>query len=647
MPALAKTLVVVSFYDARPRQDLDALLQDLATVPAEAPFDVLVVVNQTQPTATAIASPLPNLRVLHRPNTGYNIGAWDHGYRAAPGYSNYLFLQDECRLRRPGWLRPFVRRLLRPEVGLVGERMNPAWAASWAEIARKFAGHTLEGHQVLGAPADRLPTYRHFWARHGIALGERGDHLQTLVLAARGEVLARTDGFLLGGDYGEAIAAEIAISKRVQALGLLVEEIGPRPFTWITHAQWQGKAETQPLRAPRLGLSAWLETVRATKQFDGKPWLVLGKGPTFAECTDAQRAAHHTFGLNHVVREQPVTIAHAIDVDVVVACREVLAANCQYLLMPRVPHVGSVAGERLLEEWFLEIPELYELEVQGRLVWYACSTATGRTFQGSPRIEVQFFSSEAAFQILAAMGVRTIRSLGIDGGTRYSGTFADLAGSTRLQNGQPLFDRQFARIAAIVRQHGIDYAPLAKPLELTIVQRAHEELVAAVLEHTLRCSTSFPLAITRVSDPTQAPAGTAIVPARALAIADIATALRSGTSTASCVHEFVARRPWHDPTTTDVHGRAWLDTFAEMVSVGLVAPALVRRAVRSGHADARLLMLPIPAVPTVGDAVAMAEQRVRSLRYELANLRLSRTWQVGRWLTTPLRLISQNGSGRA
>jgi hypothetical protein len=386
MPAAVRTLVVVSFYDARPRQDLDALLADLASVPAGAPFEVLVVVNQTRAELTAITALLPGLRVLHRPNTGYNIGAWDHGFRAAPGYDVYVFLQDECRLRRPGWLHPFLLRLQRSEVGLVGERMNPAWSAPWAEIERRFAGHTMEGHQVDGVPAERLPTYRAFWQRHGVDPGPRGNHLQTLMLAARADVLARIGGFPVGADYGEAIAAEIAISKRVQMLGLSVEEVGPRPFTWITHGQWQEKAERQPLRAPRFGLSAWLERMRSDGELSGKPWLVLGKGPTFTAITAEHRAQHFTFGLNHVVREGPLTIAHAIDIDVVVACRDELLDNCLWLLMPRVPQERSAPGTRRLEEWFAEIPELYELEVRGRLVWYASDRQQARTWHEDPQL---------------------------------------------------------------------------------------------------------------------------------------------------------------------------------------------------------------------------------------------------------------------
>jgi hypothetical protein len=351
-PAIAaapRTLVVVSHYDARPRRDLDALLGELATVPAGAPFETLVVVNQTQAKPTVVDAALPGLRVLHRENRGFNIGAWDHGLRSCPGYERYLFLQDECRLTRPGWLLPFLLRLARPEVGLVGERLNPAWQAPWSELERRFAGHTLADHRVDGAPAERLPTYRAFWRRHGIDPGERGDHLQTLVLAARGDVLARIGGFPSGADYGEAIAAEIGISKRVQMLGLSVEEVGPRPFTWITHPQWQAKAARQPLRAPRLLLAGWLDEQRAARRRAGERAL-----PTIALGTE--------------LLASPAALAFVDDTAALIACREVLLTHCQWLLMPRVPRDRGSPGTQPLEHWFAAIPELYELETRRQLV---------------------------------------------------------------------------------------------------------------------------------------------------------------------------------------------------------------------------------------------------------------------------------------
>ncbi|MBK8101492.1 MAG: hypothetical protein IPK26_30800 [Planctomycetes bacterium] len=623
-------LVVVSFWDGRPRQELDALLHDLATIPAGWPFAVLVVVNQERAEPTAITASLPGLRVLHRPNTGYNIGAWDHGYRSAPDHDVYLFLQQECRVRRPDWLLPFVQRLQLGEVGLVGERANPAWDRPWDEIERRFAGHELHDHFIEGRPAPRLATYRHFFAQHGIEPGLRGDHLQTLVLAATGATLRRIGGFPVGRDYGESIAAEISVSKRVQALGLTAEQLGPRPFTCFSHPQWQDKADRQPLPAPRLSLGTFLHGRASKPLFDARPWLVLGKGPTFAQFSAAHRQQHNLFALNHVVRETAVDLAHAIDIDVVKTCAAHLDAHARFLLMPRVPHVDSRPGERLLEEWLAEIPELYELERRGRLVWYNCSTA--RPHPGSPVIEVQCFSSEAAFGILAAMGVRTIRSLGIDGGRQYSGTFADLAGTTRLQNGQPLFDQQFVHLDRLVRRHRLEWRPLATPQRIWIRRGNEPELAARVLEHSIKKHATMPVAIEHERPGVVAPGDALVVDAAALATADLpadAARLRAG----GWLQPLPARRPWLAPD--EAAAGPWLDAFAEAVNAGAVTRRQVQHAVSASAADARLLS------PLTLASGAAAGGEAGRLRRELAQMRLSRTWQVGCLLVRPALLAQR------
>jgi hypothetical protein len=60
------------------------------------------------------------------------------------------------------------------------------------------------------------------------------------------------------------------------------------------------------------------------------------------------------------------------------------------------------------------------------------------------------------------MGVKTVRSLGIDGGTNYSKAFDDLKKNTLLANGQPSFDLQFAQLQELAKHYALDYKPLIK-----------------------------------------------------------------------------------------------------------------------------------------------------------------------------------------
>jgi hypothetical protein len=236
-----EVLIVISHYDARPAEPLCALVEQLESVPAGWPFRLRIVVNQAGPAPRDLPSSLARHELLRRPNEGFNIGAWEHGWRHDPPAPAYLFLQDDCRVRRRDWLLPFVHAAAGPGVGLVGERINPAWDAPWSEIAERYHGHRLPEHEIAGRPADRLACYFDFFARHRIPLGARGTHLQSLVLFAGRAVLEAIDGFRTGRNYGEAIAAEIAISKLVQARGWSIREVGPEPLWCFGHPQWSGR----------------------------------------------------------------------------------------------------------------------------------------------------------------------------------------------------------------------------------------------------------------------------------------------------------------------------------------------------------------------------------------------------------------------
>lgn len=231
-------------------------------------------------------------------------------------------------------------------------------------------------------------------------------------------------------------------------------------------------------------LRDWIRSTR----FDPKPWLMLGKGPTFSRRTEFPLEDYNLIGLNNVVSEQRVDVAHIIDVDVVEKCADALRENCRFLLMARRPHVRFLPGERRLEDYFGELPVLDQLDEEGRLVWY--NAATSAPVGDSPQIGVRFFSSEAAMNILVEMGVKKVRTLGIDGGTQYSAEFKDLP---ELQNGLPSFDAQFRELEDIVAQHEIDYDPLIEPMRVFCGLDESQIVAARVLEYSIRRYASRPV----------------------------------------------------------------------------------------------------------------------------------------------------------
>ena len=224
---------------------------------------------------------------------------------------------------------------------------------------------------------------------------------------------------------------------------------------------------------------------------DERPWLVLGKGPSFACHEEFDLGEFRLFGLNHVVRELRVDVAHAIDVDVVEACAPELLDRCRWLLMPRFPHVKHRPTRHPLEHFIEKIPILGELDGEDRLVWYNLDWAAPAP--GSPVIPVRHFSSEAALSILGLIGAKEVYSLGIDGGRRYSASFPT---STLLANRQESFDVQFKELDRITGEYGMEYRALVEPLKVFIGSEPSQEVAASVLEHSIISRCSRPVRVT-------------------------------------------------------------------------------------------------------------------------------------------------------
>jgi len=234
----------------------------------------------------------------------------------------------------------------------------------------------------------------------------------------------------------------------------------------------------------------------AAKGIDpSQPWLILGKGPSFAKRNEVDLKPYHTMSLNHVVREQQVTVAHMIDFDVVDGCGESLLHNAQFVVLPWVPHVSNHPGRQNLAELAQRHPLLRRIDEQGRLLWYNHSKVRER-HGDSPVVRVRFFSAVAALNLLVLAGAQKIRSLGIDGGATYSQEFDDLKDKTLLANNRSSFDRQFEEIARTIATTGIDYAPLniASPVRVYIGATESEMLPVKVLEYSIRKHASMTIA---------------------------------------------------------------------------------------------------------------------------------------------------------
>ena len=241
----------------------------------------------------------------------------------------------------------------------------------------------------------------------------------------------------------------------------------------------------------------------ASAELPQRTWLLLGKGPSFSRRHEVPLDEYNLLGLNDVVNELRVDIAHLIDVEALERCADRLPENCRYLIMPRRPHVRFQPTDRRLEDFFEDFPVLGRLAGEGRLVWYNApsSAPVGR----SPVIRVRNFSSEAALDILGEMGASRVRSLGVDGGSRSSSEFK--IGSGARERPLPSYDAQFRELEDIAKERGIDYGPLdEEPLRVFVGVDESQIVAARVLEHTIRKHASRPVRLIPMLDlPTPTP----------------------------------------------------------------------------------------------------------------------------------------------
>jgi hypothetical protein len=227
-----------------------------------------------------------------------------------------------------------------------------------------------------------------------------------------------------------------------------------------------------------------------------KPWLIIGKGPSYALINSYDTTDYNKVSLNHVARDQSVSIAHIIDFDVAVDCAEKIYENADVLVMPWRPHIDNWVSIKTLDVLVNENEQLCRLRDEGRIKYYnlgSCLVPRGH----SAIIPTNYFSSEAVVNLLFEIGVRKIRTIGVDGGVTYSEAFEDLNKKTLLANGHPSFDLQFRSIAKKIMMENLDYAPLnvPSPVKIYVGSMPEQMLAVKVLEYSIKKHASLPVEV--------------------------------------------------------------------------------------------------------------------------------------------------------
>jgi hypothetical protein len=239
-----------------------------------------------------------------------------------------------------------------------------------------------------------------------------------------------------------------------------------------------------------------------------RPWLIFGKGPSFARHVDHDLTGYYKISMNHAVREVAVDVAHFIDLDAAVASADGIRQNAQWLMLPLYPHMNFRPSDRPLPELVDDEPILREFRDRGRLIWYyhlpdGSGLEKRYPADAAPIIRVNFFSVEAVVNVLAAAGSKVVRTLGVDGGSLYSNRFHDL--KTCLANGQPSFDRQFIGVLRTAEEQKMDFGPLEPPIRVFVGTEPNQQVPFQVLEYSIRRFCSRPVEVIPVTAPEMPP----------------------------------------------------------------------------------------------------------------------------------------------
>lgn len=217
-------------------------------------------------------------------------------------------------------------------------------------------------------------------------------------------------------------------------------------------------------------------------------WLVLGKGPSLNEIDRYNLKNFKIISLNDsLIVNKNITIGHFIDLDAFKRCsKEITLRKEIYILMPWYPHINSRPGVIKLNDLIEKDATFKQLANEKRLLWYDLSTSNTRIGK-FPTVNAVYFSAEAVFDIFKKVGIKQIKSLGIDGQTGYSDLLQNVKKESHLVNKQKSFNKQFSRLAEIIFKSGITHTQLKdnSPIKIYIGCTRRELLPAKVLKYSI------------------------------------------------------------------------------------------------------------------------------------------------------------------
>lgn len=193
-------------------------------------------------------------------------------------------------------------------------------------------------------------------------------------------------------------------------------------------------------------MSEYLKNILSVEFPKDKPWLIIGKGPSYSRISTVNLADFYTIGLNHVCQLQQVDYGHRTDYW---GFPDYFDYNCRMgFIVPYYPHVNYKPSSMTVYDLLERDAVAIQLAEAGKLFWYSSSKKPHKV---STKIQVKYFSSEAAFHILCLQGIKDIYTIGIDSGKAYAKEFAHI--QMPLRNGQSGFAKQWIQLTKLKERY--------------------------------------------------------------------------------------------------------------------------------------------------------------------------------------------------
>lgn len=204
-------------------------------------------------------------------------------------------------------------------------------------------------------------------------------------------------------------------------------------------------------------------------KYDNRAFLLVGMGPSFSRINNFDTGLYNIMGINKVVRQISVDICHIIDWYIVDKVRDSIEKQAKYLVCPYYPHFGFQPNFMLpLKDISMNLPQ----EIKEKLLAYNLSTIKIKD-SSSHIIHANYFNAEASLNLIAKLGCKTVRAIGIDGGTTRADEFSD-HGPCDPRG----FDLQWESMSRTIVHHGIDYQNLdGSPLNPKLISKIESLIV--------------------------------------------------------------------------------------------------------------------------------------------------------------------------